>query len=139
MEDVVPATSARIVADPPSSAYKIYDASTPIEYTPELALQHGLKMVNKLAASLDGLQLGPRRREVWLRDTARFAAALSLISLFLISLFFSLRSQGVPSTLIAICGGKFVGASPLEVAHQLSNSDWSWQIVYSERNFGRYA
>ncbi|KAJ7129761.1 hypothetical protein C8R44DRAFT_777600 [Mycena epipterygia] len=95
MEDVVPTTSARVAAEPSNSAYKIYDASTEIEYTPELALQHGLKMVNKLAASIEGLQLGPRRREVWLRNTA------------------SLRSQGVPSTLIAICGATGAGKSSI--------------------------
>ncbi|KAJ7498992.1 hypothetical protein FB451DRAFT_1347396 [Mycena latifolia] len=97
MEDVIsaPATGASIAAELLSPAYKIHASSTDIEYTPEYALQQGLKMINKLASSMQGLQLGPRRQEVWLRETA------------------SLRSQGAPSTLIAICGATGAGKSSM--------------------------
>ncbi|KAJ7179183.1 hypothetical protein C8R46DRAFT_1072781 [Mycena filopes] len=83
MEDaadpVPPPTSTPLNA----SDFKVYTTAEEIEYTPEHALQQGLKM------------LGPRRQEVWLRDTT------------------SLRSQGVPSTLIAVCGATGAGKSSL--------------------------
>ncbi|KAF8193876.1 hypothetical protein K438DRAFT_826817 [Mycena galopus ATCC 62051] len=75
--------------------YKVYSSPAEIEYTPEHALQEGLKMVNKMAAILEGLQLRPRRQEVWLRDTT------------------SLRSQGAPSTLVAVCGATGAGKSSI--------------------------
>ncbi|KAJ6539274.1 hypothetical protein B0H19DRAFT_1178148 [Mycena capillaripes] len=73
--------------------YTVYKSAVEIEYTPEHALQEGLKMVNKMASSIQGLQLGTRRQEVWLRDTT------------------SLRGQGAPTTLIAICGATGAGKS----------------------------
>ncbi|KAJ7904438.1 hypothetical protein B0H14DRAFT_3079313 [Mycena olivaceomarginata] len=75
--------------------YKVYTSPADIAYTPEHALQEGSKMVNKLASSIQVLQLGPRRKEVWLRDTT------------------SLRSQGAPSTLIAVCGATGAGKSSI--------------------------
>ncbi|KAF7352854.1 Nuclear GTPase SLIP-GC [Mycena venus] len=81
----------------PSTAtdYKVYGSPAEIEYTPEHALQEGLKMVNKMASSIQALQLGPRRKEVWQRDTT------------------SLRGQGAPSTLIAVCGATGAGKSSI--------------------------
>ncbi|KAJ6599136.1 hypothetical protein DFH09DRAFT_1130225 [Mycena vulgaris] len=95
MEDVAPATGASIAAELLSPAYKLHASADEIAYTPEHALQQGLKMVNKLASSIQGLQLGPRRQEVWLRETS------------------SLRSQGAPTTLIAICGATGAGKSSI--------------------------
>ncbi|KAJ7507726.1 hypothetical protein B0H11DRAFT_1968347 [Mycena galericulata] len=73
--------------------YTVYASAADIDYTPEHVLQQGLKMVNKMASRIQGLQLGPRRQEVWLRETA------------------SLRGQSAPSTLIAICGATGAGKS----------------------------
>ncbi|KAJ7047442.1 hypothetical protein C8F04DRAFT_7939 [Mycena alexandri] len=98
MEDVAPPPAS---TPPPTSTplnasdYTIYTTAEEIPYTPEHALQQGLKMINKLASSIGDLQLGPRRQEVWLRDTE------------------SLRGQGVPSTLIAICGATGAGKSSI--------------------------
>ncbi|KAJ7179922.1 hypothetical protein C8R43DRAFT_870220 [Mycena crocata] len=91
MEDVAPATSPV----PAAHAYRIYQSATDIEYTPEHALQQGLKMVNKLTSTIQGLQLGTRRQEVWARDTM------------------NLRNQGAPSTLIAVCGATGAGKSSI--------------------------
>ncbi|KAJ7095314.1 hypothetical protein B0H15DRAFT_881283 [Mycena belliarum] len=93
MEDVAPAAGASVAAQFLSPAYEIHTTADDIDYSPEYALQQGLKMVNSLASSIQGLALGPRRQEVWLRETA------------------SLRSQGAPSTLIAICGATGAGKS----------------------------
>ncbi|KAJ7744514.1 hypothetical protein DFH07DRAFT_25631 [Mycena maculata] len=94
MDDLTPATNASATiqrADP--NDYIKYSSADDIDYTPEHALQQGLKMVNTMASKLKGLQLGPRRQEVWLREIA------------------SLRSQSAPSTLIAICGATGAGKS----------------------------
>ncbi|KAF7313741.1 hypothetical protein HMN09_00531200 [Mycena chlorophos] len=77
------------------ATYTTFQSLDEIEYTPELALQQGLKMVADLEAGIQILQLGPRRAEVWGRDTAH------------------LRSSGVPKTLIAICGGTGAGKSSI--------------------------
>ncbi|KAJ7937120.1 hypothetical protein B0H13DRAFT_2226534 [Mycena leptocephala] len=93
MEDAAPPAAAA----PPTATieYTVYKSADEIKYTPEHALQHGLKMVNKLASSIQTLQLGPRRKEVWLRDTT------------------SLRGQSAPSTLIAVCGATGAGKSSI--------------------------
>ncbi|KAJ7700013.1 hypothetical protein B0H17DRAFT_274436 [Mycena rosella] len=91
----VPMQDAPAAAPASSPAYEVYTSPTEIAYTPEYALQQGLKMINKMASSIQGLQLGPRRQEVWLRETA------------------SLRSQGAPSTLIAVCGATGSGKSSI--------------------------
>ncbi|KAJ7781316.1 hypothetical protein B0H16DRAFT_1671621 [Mycena metata] len=92
MEDVVapPASTPLNTSD-----YTIYTTPEEIPYTPEHALQQGSKMIEKLASTIGDLQLGPRRQEVWLRDTE------------------NLRAQGVPSTLIAICGATGAGKSSI--------------------------
>jgi hypothetical protein len=80
MEDAAPPAAAA----PPNATieYTVYKSADEIKYTPEHALQHGLKMVNKLASSIQTLQLGPRRKEVWLRDTTRFAGSWHSLTSF---------------------------------------------------------
>ncbi|KAK7061658.1 nuclear GTPase SLIP-GC [Favolaschia claudopus] len=90
MEDA-PALPPR--APTKSTDYKEHESAAEIEYTPEETLQETLKMVNKLVERIEGLELGPLRKEVWLRETT------------------SLRSQSAPTTLIAICGGTGAGKS----------------------------
>ncbi|KAJ7667949.1 hypothetical protein DFH06DRAFT_1280748 [Mycena polygramma] len=92
MEDRAPVTPVPTNA---TTDYVAYKSAAEIEYTPEKALEQGLKMINKVAKSIEALQLGPRRQEVWLRDTT------------------SLRAQGVPSTLIAVCGATGAGKSSI--------------------------
>ncbi|KAJ7638747.1 hypothetical protein FB45DRAFT_988699 [Roridomyces roridus] len=88
------ANATAIVRVDPNS-YTIYESAADIEYTPEHALQQGVKMINKMASQMDKLKLGPRRKEVWSKETA------------------TLRGQGAPSTLIAICGATGAGKSSL--------------------------
>ena len=76
VQDVIaPATGASSAAELLNPTYTIYQSATDIEYTPEHALHQGLKMVNKLALSLKGIELGARRQEVWVREIARFVAS----------------------------------------------------------------
>ncbi|KAJ7276327.1 hypothetical protein B0H12DRAFT_1084814 [Mycena haematopus] len=93
MEEPAPAPPPRAPTDP--TDYKVYTSPAEIEYTPEHALQEGLKMVNKMASGLKELQLGPRRQEVWQRDIS------------------SLRTQVAPSTLVAVCGATGAGKSSI--------------------------
>ncbi|KAJ7068199.1 hypothetical protein C8F01DRAFT_1117262 [Mycena amicta] len=79
----------------PVATYTKFNSVGEIDYTPELALQEGLKMVSDLESAIQVLELGPRRKEVWGRDTA------------------NLRSSGVPKTLIAVCGGTGAGKSSI--------------------------
>ncbi|KAJ7228734.1 hypothetical protein GGX14DRAFT_414563 [Mycena pura] len=94
MEDVPPtADHYTPEATPQPPAYTIYQSVEEMQYTTELALQEGLKMIEAIGSGIDALELGPLRKEVWNRDIT------------------SLRAQGVPSTLIAICGGTGAGKS----------------------------
>ncbi|CAK5275569.1 unnamed protein product [Mycena citricolor] len=66
--------------------YTVYKTGE-FEYDPEVVLKQGIKMVNALDAKLEAMELGSRRKDVWRKNVE------------------SLRSQGVPTTLIAICTG----------------------------------
>ncbi|KAF7331910.1 hypothetical protein MKEN_00071300 [Mycena kentingensis (nom. inval.)] len=83
--------------DPSSTSYTYtkFTSLEEIEYTPEFALNQGLKMVADIEQGIQTLELGARRKEVWGRDSA------------------NLRASSVPKTLIAICGGTGAGKSSL--------------------------
>ncbi|KZV83402.1 hypothetical protein EXIGLDRAFT_754416 [Exidia glandulosa HHB12029] len=71
-----------------------YERAEDIAYAPETAMAQGLSMVRVLADSVGKLELGSKlRKDVWLREIE------------------SLKNQGVPRTLIAICGGTGTGKS----------------------------
>ncbi|KAF7301325.1 hypothetical protein MIND_00697600 [Mycena indigotica] len=86
MDDIPEAKPDTPEAEENPASYVKFESVNDIEYTPELALQQGLKMVADMEMGMQVLDIGPRRKEVWGHDTA------------------NLRSSGVPKTLIAICG-----------------------------------
>ncbi|KAG2135905.1 uncharacterized protein EDB93DRAFT_1303704 [Suillus bovinus] len=76
--------------------YELYDSADHIAYTPEAALQAGLGMVKTLRAGINKLELGSKlRKDVWLREID------------------NLLSQGVPTTMIAVCGATGAGKSSI--------------------------
>ncbi|KAJ6614316.1 hypothetical protein B0H10DRAFT_2045676 [Mycena sp. CBHHK59/15] len=92
MEDTPPLTPVPVVA----TDYTVSHSGANIAYSPEYALEQGLKMVKKISSSIECLQLGSKlRQEVWKRELD------------------SLRSQGSPTTLIAVCGATGAGKSSI--------------------------
>ncbi|KAH7922469.1 hypothetical protein BV22DRAFT_1106623 [Leucogyrophana mollusca] len=81
---------------PKPTLYTIYESAADIHYTPEAALEEGLKMVKTLKGSVKKIELGSKlRKDVWLREIE------------------SLQSQGAPSTMIAVCGATGAGKSSI--------------------------
>ncbi|EPQ59276.1 hypothetical protein GLOTRDRAFT_136192 [Gloeophyllum trabeum ATCC 11539] len=81
---------------PAPSTYKVFETADEIPYTPEDALSEGTKMVKAMEAEIKKINLGSKlRKDVWLREIE------------------SLKSQGSPTTMIAICGATGAGKSSI--------------------------
>ncbi|KAI0079668.1 hypothetical protein K474DRAFT_1683062 [Panus rudis PR-1116 ss-1] len=76
--------------------FRVFASPDNIDYLPEKALEEGLSMVKAIRASITKLELGSKlRKDVWLREIE------------------SLQSQGVPTTMIAVCGATGAGKSSI--------------------------
>ena len=106
MEDATTGPLAR--ETPKQKSYTMYAAVAEITYAPENALEEGVGMVNAIKNSLKKLNLGSKlRQDVWSREIERRVLSLSNLRIDndTLPLYYSLKSQGAPTTLIAVCGG----------------------------------
>ncbi|QRW06436.1 GTPase SLIP-GC protein [Ceratobasidium sp. AG-Ba] len=80
----------------PKPTHKIYNSADEIDYTPENALAEGVQMAKTIGSYLNEIDLGSQlRKDVWLREVE------------------SLKNQGAPHTMIAVCGATGAGKSSL--------------------------
>ncbi|KAG8716350.1 hypothetical protein FRC09_015864 [Ceratobasidium sp. 395] len=80
----------------PAATHKTYKSADEIDYTPENALQEGTEMAKTIGSYLKRIDTGTQlRNDVWLREVE------------------SLKSQGAPRTMIAVCGATGAGKSSL--------------------------
>ncbi|KAL9712639.1 hypothetical protein Ac2012v2_003876 [Leucoagaricus gongylophorus] len=80
----------------PAPLFKEHKSAEEIAYSPEAALEEGVKMIQTLKARMQNLKLGSKlREEVWAREIS------------------SLENQGTPTTLIAVCGATGAGKSSI--------------------------
>jgi hypothetical protein len=100
----------------PRETHHIYKSVGEIDYTPENALAEGVQMAKTIGLYLKQIDLGSQlRKDVWLREVEKYA----FISLWmrnatdLSAVLLSLKSQGVPHTMIAVCGATGAGKSSL--------------------------
>ncbi|VDC06880.1 unnamed protein product [Peniophora sp. CBMAI 1063] len=76
--------------------FEKHASAAEIDYTPEKALQAGLSFTKVVDKSVKKLELGSKmRKDVWLREIA------------------SLKTQGAPTTMIAVCGATGAGKSSI--------------------------
>lgn len=82
--------------EPAPILFKVFQSASDIAYAPEEALKAGLDMVSGIQEVLKKIQLSSKmRQEVWMREIE------------------TLRSQGAPRTLIAVCGATGAGKSSI--------------------------
>lgn len=71
-EDVVMRDAIRAPQVPTPQAYLKYSSAHEIAYTPEGALEEGLRMVKAISANIKKLELGSKlRKDVWMREIER--------------------------------------------------------------------
>ena len=100
----------------PKESYTTYGSVDEIPYTPENALAEGVRMAKTIGSYLNQIDLGSQlRKDVWLREVERLAqrAPESYLGFELNGAVSSLKNQGTPHTMIAVCGATGAGKSSL--------------------------